>query len=285
MYLLAGLTTSCAKQCVDIAGDQNVDLSVRTRFDLCASSATLAGVNLITFDQPSCGGAAGQVAHTQPTGTLAGWNLHTLTGYPLGASVQSVQISPFVTAITSTSSADFDHIEFGVHSGPLPAPGAIVNADFDGGVCGWRYGPGSGWDGNHGSPTPGSANLSLTAGQTTSYLSGKCVDMENDNIDVVVRSSGDDAFAEAQGAYFVGMIINMYGGSQCGGAYVGATQTDTNTSLYGWNVHSLLDYALPASVKSISYSLTAYQNPAAFPSVYLDHVYIGLHRLFADGFE
>jgi hypothetical protein len=280
--LRAIFDASCISQCVNIAGGQSIDLSVRSYGDLCASDSAYAGAYLTTFDLPDCAGSYGSLGQTTSTDTVAGWNVHTLVDFTLPAPVQSVAISPWLIAVKTSPTVNFDHVEFGLHSGAAPTPG-VINADFDGGLCGWRYGPGSGWDDSTGSPTPGSAVLSELTG--VSYLTGKCMDI-SENIDATVRSLGDDAFQQSKGFYFAGMIINYYQLPGCDGTNLGFAQTsDTVTSIFGWNLHSLIDSPPPAGAQSLSYSLNAYPGSTGFPNINMDHVYVGPHRLFADSFE
>ncbi len=51
LYMQAIVTSSCIAQCVNIAGGQSVDLSIRSKGDLCADDSEYAGAYLNTFDQ------------------------------------------------------------------------------------------------------------------------------------------------------------------------------------------------------------------------------------------
>jgi len=272
-------------QCANIAGGQSVDLSIRGKGDTCGNTAGAITVYLSTFDQLNC--ASGYIAAVRAAAsdTISGWNVYTLTGYALTPSVQSVSVSPRIDYGPFTAStAYFDHAELHLHDGSTPIPG-VINADFDHGLCGWTNGSATYWDSTVGSPTAGSAGFGGLGGAT--HLDGGCLDIANQNIDAVVRSLGDDAAKQAASSYFVGLILNIWDQPGCTGTNLGHAQTsDTVEPRFGWNLHSLSDFALPGGAQSVSYALSTYPILLSLPlTVNMDHVYVGPHRLFSDGFE
>jgi hypothetical protein len=273
------------RQCVAIAGGQNVDLTIYTKGDSCGSSyGSELGARIVAYDVPDCMAPSALAdVNTHPMDTVSGWNMHRIINYPLPAATQSVAIRPWVNPSSTTLTLNFDHVDFSVNEGAT-APTGLINADFDNGICGWEKGPGSNWSNSVGSPSPGSA--AFIAGSSPATAARQCLNIEEQNIDLVVRTLGDDALREGQNKYFLGVMISQYAQPGCSGSYLGSAQTSSIvTLLYGWNLHQLRDYPLAAGTQSVFLSLTAYDILTHFPDANFDHPYMGPARLFVDGFE